>query len=171
MPSSSLTASGHGRGQSATSLLWAWGLAFPEGVPQVLLQGNVRKGGETVFFNSVLTTDEGETVTFSSSSLKFFTFSFLLQMDSIEQTRTGWEAPAMMGWSQQTPPWSPSGPGFITGQKTRNLPHSGSVVPGPCLACPWSSMWCSKATEEGGFPGVASKGETFQKSVGLPKSS
>ena len=91
-------------------------------------------------------------MTFSSSYLKFFSFSFLLQMDSIEQTPTGWEAPAVMGWSQQTPPWPPSGPGFITGQKTRNPPHSGIVVPGPCLACPWSSVWCSKATEGRRFP-------------------
>lgn len=73
-------------------------------------------------------------MTFSSSYLKFFTFSFLLQMDSIEQTPTGWEAPAMMGWSQQTPPWPPSGPGFISGQKTWNPPHSGIVVDPAWLA-------------------------------------
>ena len=42
-----VTASGHGRGQSGTSLLWAWGLAFPGGGgPQVILQGDVRKGGK-----------------------------------------------------------------------------------------------------------------------------
>lgn len=99
----------------------------------------------------------------SSISSQSFSRFFLLQMDSIEQTPTGWEAPAMMGWSQQTPP-----PGHPLGQVSSQVRRPGIYLTvavlcqDPCLACPWSSMWCSKATEEGGFPGVASK-ERFSK--------
>lgn len=110
-------------------------------------------------------------MTFSSSSLKFFTFSFLLQVDSIEQTPTGWEAPAMMGWSQQAPPWSPSGQGFITGQKTQSPPHRAVLCQDPAWLALGAPCGVAKLRREGGFPEVADREETLQKSVGLPKSS
>lgn len=172
--SSSLSASGHGRGVSQGFPSCEHGGWPSLGGPHITCLRVVRgrEGSHLLAASSVLTTGEGETGTFSSSPLKFFMFSSVLQMDSTKQMPTGWEAQAVMQWSQRTPPCSPFGLGFITGQKSQNPPHRGSVVPGPCLACPWSSVWCSLATggrevsqelltKEGFFPEVCRFAQEF----------